>query len=404
MRILQINTFNFGSTGNIMLNISNSAKENGYISYVAYANSQSNNKKNVENSILIGNIIERNLHLRLAYYTGYNGCFSRLGTKIFLDKVDKIRPDIIHLHNLHNCYINLKMLFDYIKSKKIPVVWTLHDCWSFTGQCPHFTMVKCDKWKTGCYACPQFREYPESILDRTQEMYILKKKWFTGVEKLTIITPSQWLAGLVNDSFLSNYQVKVINNGIDLNIFQPKESDFREKHQINDKFIILGVASPWNERKGLATFIELSKRLDEHYIIVLIGLTDDQIKKLPHNILGLKRTSNAKELAEIYTAANVFVNPTLEDNFPTTNIEAIACGTPVLTFRTGGSAEIIDEKTGSVVECNDIDALEREVKRICKEKPYSEEACLNRAKSFDMNDRFNEYIALYINIAGDKDG
>ena len=261
-------------------------------------------------------------------------------------------------------------------------------------------MIKCDKWKTGCYRCPQYKEYPKSLFDNSKKMYRLKKKLFTGVENMTIVTPSEWLADLVKQSFLKYYPVKVIHNGIDLNIFKPTPSDFKEKYNIPDsKHILLGVAFGWGKRKGLDVFIELAKRLDYNkYQIVLVGTDDITDKQLPTEIISIHRTQNQQELAEIYTAADVFVNPTREENYPTVNMEAIACGTPIITFKTGGSPEIITEKTGVVVDCDDIDAMQKEIKRICEIKPFTKEDCINQAKLFDMNDRFQEYVDLYKEI------
>lgn len=378
-----------------MLNIADIARKEGHEVYVSYPDSNSNRKKKADGDILIGNRFARNLHLQLAKLTGFNGCFSIFDTWRFLKKIDKIKPDIIHLHNLHNCYINLPMLFKYIKRHDVKVIWTLHDCWAFTGQCPHFTMVKCDKWETGCCSCPSYKDYPCSFVDRTKTMYKLKKKWFTGVKDMTIVTPSGWLADLVKQSYLKNYNVKVINNGINLSVFKPAESDFREKHGLQNKYIVLGVASPWGERKGLDVFLKLSERLDDRYKIVLVGLSKEQKENLPSNIIGFERTANQAELAQVYTAADVFANPTREDNFPTVNIEALACGTPVVTFNTGGSSEMLDRDCGSVAACDDIDAFEKKIRFVCENKPYSRENCIKRAKGFDMNDKFEEYVRLY---------
>ena len=398
MKIIEINSCNFGSTGGIMLNIADIARKEGHEVYVSYPDSNSNRKKQTDGDILIGNRFARNLHLQLAKLTGFNGCFSMFDTWRFLKKVDKIKPDIIHLHNLHNCYINLPMLFKYIKRHDIKVVWTLHDCWAFTGQCTYFTMAKCDKWKRDCYGCTQYKKYPECNIDRTKTMYKLKKKWFTGVKDITFITPSEWLADLVKQSFLKDYPVKVINNGIDLSVFKPTESDFREKHGLQNKYIVLGVASPWEKRKGLDVFLKLAKRFDDRYKFVLVGLSKEQKENLPPNIIGFERTANQTELAQVYTAADVFANPTREDNFPTVNIEALACGTPVVTFKTGGSPEMIDENCGSVAACDDVDSFEKKIRFVCENKPYSRENCIKRAKKFDMNDKFEEYVRLYETI------
>ena len=334
--------------------------------------------------------------MKLGYFTGLQGLFSIIDTLRFCKNVDKYMPDIIHLHNLHNSYVNLLLLFRYIKKHSIPVVWTLHDCWAMTGQCPYFTAVKCDKWKTGCFACPQYRNYPATMFDNSKTMWLLKKKWFTGVENMTIVTPSQWLADLVRQSYLKEYPVKVIHNGIDLSAFKPTPSDFREKHGIApDQKMLLGVAFGWGKRKGLDVFIELAKHLTKDYKIVLVGTDDATDKQLPENIISIHRTQNQKELAEIYTAADLFVNPTREENYPTVNMEALACGTSVITFKTGGSPEIIDETCGSVVECDEVDVLEREIVYRCEVNPFSREACLKKAESFDMHKRFEEYVRMY---------
>lgn len=396
VKIVEINAGNIGSTGSIMLGIADIAKTAGHEVLVCCPDARDNRKKTVKDQLFIGDRLSRNLHLKCAELTGLNGYFSGLATKKFLKAVSEYKPDIIHLHNLHNCYINLPMLSNYIKKHNIPVVWTLHDCWSFTGHCPYFDMVGCDKWRTGCYDCPQYREYPKSLFDNSKIMYKLKKKWFTGVENMTLVTPSEWLAGLVKQSFLKDYPVKVINNGIDLSVFKPTSSDFRQKYNIGEKYIVLGVAFDWGKRKGFDVFIELSKRLDtEKYQIVLVGTDDSVDKQLPDNIISIHRTNKQSELAEIYTVADLFVNPTREETQGLVNIEAIACGTPVVTFNTGGSPECIDNSSGCVVEKDDIAAMEREIIRICETKPYSAEACVERAKRFDKNARFREYIGLY---------
>jgi glycosyltransferase involved in cell wall biosynthesis len=328
--------------------------------------------------------------------TGFHGCFSYFGTKELLRMIDKIHPDIIHLHNLHNWTINLPMLFRYIKKHNIAVVWTLHDCWGFTGKCPHFTLARCERWKTGCFDCAQVREYPQCFVDQTKLMWKLKKKWFTGVQNLTIVTPSQWLAKLVRESYLKEYPIKVINNGIDLNVFHPMQSDFRKRNKIaDDKYLLLGVAFGWGERKGLDVFIELSKRMSDQYQIVLVGTDSATDAQLPGNVISIHKTQNQKELAEIYSAADLFVNPTREENYPTVNMESIACGIPVLTFRTGGSPEIVDDTCGYVVNCDDVDAMEREIRRIASSRPYTKDQCLVKAKSYDMNLKFEEYVKLY---------
>lgn len=400
MKVLEINSVNFGSTGNIMQDLAKTARENGLDVCVSYPQSRGNSRRYKKGDITIGNCFSRNLHLKTAMLTGLNGCFSWISTKQYLSKLENSMPGLIHLHNLHNCYINLPLLFRYIKHRNIPVIWTLHDCWSFTGHCPHFTVEKCDKWKTGCHHCPSYRQYPVSFLDNSKMMYKLKKKWFTGVPNMTIVTPSQWLADLVKESYLKDYPVKVIHNGIDLDVFKPTPNNFRQKYGIDDgKYIVLGVAFGWGKRKGLDVFVNLAKHLDsEKYQIVLVGTDVDVEKQLPENILSIHRTQNQSELAEIYTAADLFVNPTREDNYPTVNMEALACGTPVLTFATGGSPESIDETCGTVVPCDDEEVLQREIIRICEEHPYLQDACVKRAESFDHQKKYQDYIELYRQI------
>lgn len=398
MNIVQINGGTVGSTGKIMLGISTVCTDEKQKTLCAAPEVLSGNKTG-QNYYMIQNNNHRRLNVLLDRITGRHNMHSKIATEKLLKVISGFKPDIIQLHNLHEAYINLPMLFKYIKKHNIKTVWTLHDCWAFTGHCPHFDMIGCDKWKTGCYDCPQYKDYPKSFFDNSKYMYRLKKKWFTGVKNMTIVTPSEWLARLVKESYLKDYPVKVINNGIDLNIFKPTESDFRKKYALENKYIVLGVAFGWGKRKGLDVFIELANRLDkEKYKIVLVGTDDNVDKLLPDNIISIHRTQNQTELAEIYTAANVYVNPTREDNYPTVNMEAVACGTPVVTFNTGGSPEIIDETCGAIAEKDDTDSMYNEIIRICETKPYSEEACLKKANNFDAWRKFENYVQLYRKI------
>ena len=398
MRIVQINGGAKGSTGKIMMGIANVARSQGNeVMCVAPITSTNRYVDKSCGYYRIGNYYSRRFNVGFARMTGFNGCFAWLETYRLLKKIDKYNPDIIHLHNLHDSYINLPMLFNYIKKYDIPVVWTLHDCWAFTGQCPYFTLAQCDKWKKGCYNCSQYREYPASFYDNTKKMWRLKKKWFTGVKHMTIVTPSKWLAGLASKSYLREYPIKVINNGIDLKVFKPTNGNFREQYKIpENKFIVLGVSFAWGYRKGLDCFVEMAKKLGEKYQIVLVGTDERLDKQLPNDIISIHRTQNQKELAEIYTVADVFAMPTREENYPTVNMEAIACGTPVVTFNTGGSAEMLDKKSGIVVEKNDVDTMIKTIVQICEKKIFNKEECLERAKKFDENENFYKYIELYM--------
>lgn len=403
MRIAMVNMLHTGSTGRIMFGIAERARCVGHkvrtYSPHAYQPMGKMERPSMENHCYFGYLSENRLHILLAKATGFHGCFSWFGTKQLLRDLDDFQPDVIHLHNLHNWTIDVKSLFDYIKKKNIKVVWTLHDCWPVTGRCGHFSLAGCERWKTGCHHCPSLASYPSAYVDQSRILWKFKKKWFTGVEKMMLVSPSQWLADIVKQSYLAEYPLQVINNGIDLQIFQSKKKDvlsIKSRYNINaSNYLILGVAFDWGIRKGLDVFIHLAEQLDEQYRIILVGTDDSLDKLLPKSIVSIHRMQNTRELAKLYGAADVFVNPTREDNYPTTNMEALACGTPVITFRTGGSPESLDETCGAVVECNDIEALKKEIVRVCTNQPYTREDCRARAEDFDKHKRFEEYLRLY---------
>jgi glycosyltransferase involved in cell wall biosynthesis len=389
-------TANTGSTGRIAEEIGQIAIAAGWESYIAYGRHARTSQSEL---IKIGSDWDIRVHGLQTRLFDRHGLASTAATREFVEQIKKIKPDIIHLHNIHGYYINIEILFRYLKDANIPVVWTLHDCWPITGHCAYFTFVECDKWKTQCFSCPQKKDYPGSFfLDRSKQNHKQKRKLFTSVNDMTIVPVSNWLADIVKQSYLKDYPIRVINNGIDVNVFSPQSGGgIRLKYRLADKFVLLGVATEWGRRKGLHDFIELSKTLKDDEIIVLVGLKEDQIKILPENIIGITRTESTQELAEFYSSADVFVNPTWEDNFPTTNLEAMACGTPVITYETGGSPEAIDELTGIVVEQGNIHKLMEAIKQI-KEKgkqSYSE-ACVKRAhRLYRKEDRYREYIELY---------
>jgi putative colanic acid biosynthesis glycosyltransferase len=399
LKLLQINIeVNYGSVGKIAEQIAQVVLENGWVSYIAYARFNNHSSSHL---IKIGNYFDIYLHGIQTRLFDNHGFSSKKATKYLIKKIDKIRPDIIHIHNLHGYYINIEILFEYLKVSKVPVVWTLHDCWSFTGHCAHFDYVGCNKWETECHHCEQKSEYPKSLIfDRSRQNYIEKKRIFNSVKNLTIVPVSDWLGSLVKRSFLNGLKSIVIKNGVDLTVFFPRES--RKKietiYNFENKFIILGVASIWEIRKGLNAFIDLNEILsNDNYIIILVGLSKNQIKKLPSTIIGIEKTENGKQLAELYSAADVFVNPTLEDSYPTTNLEAIACGTPVITYKTGGSVESVDSSTGYIVEKHDLDGIKNAIQEIeQKGKNYFLDFCKNKAISeFDKNQKFKEYKELY---------
>ena len=395
MRIVQINGGTKGSTGKIMFGIADVARAQGH-EVMCASPITTTNRDDGKNCgyYRIGTFNSRRVNVALARLTGFNGCFAWIETYMLLKKIDEFNPDLIHLHNLHNSYINLPMLFSYIKKRNVPTVWTLHDCWAFTGQCPYFTIKNCSKWKTGCHSCSQYRDYPASLYDNTKKMWNLKKKWFTGVNNMTIVTPSQWLANLARQSYLGEYQIVVINNGIDLNVFRSTPSNFRSRLDIQkDKHIVLGVSFSWGYRKGLDCFVEMATKLGDNYQIVLVGTDVEIDKSLPKNIISIHITQNQKELAAIYSVADVFVMPTREENYPTVNLESIACGTPVVTFDTGGSSEMLDSNVDRVVPVDDIDKLINEIKNTCtmSKKQFQKK----NLDYINMETKFYEYITLY---------
>jgi putative colanic acid biosynthesis glycosyltransferase len=396
MKVLQINTVcGTGSTGRIASDIHKMLIEQGHESIIAYGRGTAHN---CDSTIKIGNNLDFYKHALKTRMLDKHGFGSKKATRKLIERVKNYNPDVIQLHGLTGYYINIEILFNFLKEYNKPIVWTLHACWAFTGHCAYFDYANCYKWETHCQKCPQKKSYPKSVfLDNSYGNFEKKKELFTGLKNTTLVTPSQWLANLVKRSFLKEYPVKVINNGIDLDIFKPTPNNFRAKYDLGNKFIILGVANKWEKRKGLKYFLELSKSLSGKEAIVLVGLSKKQIKDLPKNILGIMRTNSTKELAEIYTASDVYFNPTLEDNFPTTNLEALACGTPVITFNTGGSIEAIDNSTGYIVEKGDLEEVKQIIQRIEKQgkEKYSKH-CIARANNYyDKNKKFQEYIELY---------
>ncbi len=357
-RLVQINVVCNGSTGKIMCDISKEAQKQGYETYCFFG--RGNAKKDIK-CIRIGTNIASNLHGFIARF-GFNGHGSYFATKRLIKKLKDINPDIIHLHNIHGYYINLKVLFNYLKNDYHgKIVWTLHDCWTFTGNCSYFTLSNCYKWKDGCQKCTQLKCYPKEYFDTTKKEYCMKKKLFMGLNNLVIVTPSKWLKNLAKQSFLSQYDIKVVNNGIDTDIFNstPDEEIFEKYHIPKNRKVILGIANIWELRKGLNDFIELSELIDkEKYVIVLIGVDKKARMTIPNDIVCIERTDNQNDLAKIYSSSYVLFNPTYEDNYPTVNIESIACKTPVIAYDTGGCREQVENFNGGyIVDKKDYDAI-----------------------------------------------
>ena len=399
MKIAQVNSVCSGSTGRISAGVACVLSANGDQSLLLYGRGGPADGIDCER---IESKTAFYLHTAYARLSDRQGFASGAATRRLVARIAAFEPDVIQLHNLHGYYLDYRVLFHYLKSVGTPVVWTLHDCHAFTGHCAFFDMAGCGRWKTGCGNCPQKRAYPKSVLlDRSAKNYAEKRALCRGLKNLTIVTPSDWLKALAGQSFLKEYPIRTIHNGIDPTVFRPTNSDLRVRYGIGDDRLILGVANVWEPRKGLSDFIALAKKLDGKAKIVLIGLSDRQIKDLPHGVTGIRRTASAAELAAWYTAADVFVNPTLEDNFPTTQIESLACGTPVVCYDTGGCAEALDETCGVVVPKGDVDGLAAGVERALF--LLKSQDCLKRAAAFDQNDRFAEYVALYQRLSGEDE-
>lgn len=390
MKILMVNVVcGIRSTGRICTDLATVLEKRGHEVKIAYGR-ESVPKEFQKYAVRIGNETDVKFHGMKARLFDGAGFGSVESTKKFIDWVRQYDPDVIHLHNIHGYYINVKILFDYLKTCGKKIIWTLHDCWSFTGHCTYFEYINCNKWKGGCKSCRQKSEYPARIgPDFSKRNYRIKKKIFTQIPNMILVTPSDWLKKLVGQSFMKEYRVQVIHNGVDTTVFKPRINDIHEKYHCHNKKIVLGVAAIWDRRKGLSTFIELAKYLSDAYQIILIGLSKDQIKQLPSNIIGIEKTDSVKELTEFYTAANVFVNPTLEDNYPTTNLEAIACGTPVITYKTGGSIESA-KMYGKVVEKGNIEEIIEAIKTIDDVKGNS--------INIDYRNTIEKYISLYEKI------
>lgn len=395
MKILQINQTDMFSTGNIMLNISRIARERGHIMFTASKKTRMSlqHRRADPFHTYLGTRLEHTLHRYFSWMTDLQDCGSVLSTVQLILLIKRVKPDLIHLHDIVGWYVNVELLFTFLRKYNCPVIWTFHDCWAFTGRCIHFDTVGCNRWKDGCGNCPQIDYMPKSWwFDLSAWNFRRKKRLFTSLSNLTIVTPSEWLADLTRQSFFTNIHVKVINNGINLNVFKPTKGTLYEELMSSGKKIVLGVAGTWSVRKGIDTMRRVADELPDDYMVVIVGEDGESNAKLRY----IKRTTNQKELAQIYTAADVFVNPTLEDNFPTVNLEALACGTPIVTYRTGGSPESVSETTGIVVQQGKFDSLLQATISVCsKGKKHYESACVASAQKYDMHARYNDYVDLY---------
>ena len=413
-KLLQINPVlrTSTSTGRIMKEIGELAMANGWESYVAYSKGRDGLPGSTSIPVPVGNKASVAWHGLQTRILDRHGLGSVLATKRFIEDIRRIRPDIIHIHNIHGYFLNYRILFDFLSHSGIQVIWTVHDCWLYTGHCYHYMYAGCDRWKTGCGHCPQRWKFPRSLLaDRSARNFRDKRDAFCSMpeDRLTIVPVSDWMRSEMSESFLKGYRFQVIHNGIDTDVFSPQpalESEVRRCYGLGDRHVILGIASIWSEEKGLNDFVEMAARLDSDEVIVLVGMDrkqlDDVLSRCGRIILGdrmvaVKRTADVHQLAGLYSTADVLVNPTWQDNYPTVNLEAISCGTPVVTYRTGGSIEAVAGDTGLVVEQGDFEGLVDAVRRVeTLGKAHFRDACRSRAvKEFRKEDRYAEYIELY---------
>jgi len=400
MKVLQVSTTigHFG-VDKIVAGIYEAIEKKGGNCVWVYGRKRERSKEYNYESYRIGNDKDIYFHAIKSRLLDASGFSSTKPTQRLCEWIDNNKPDIIHLHSLLGYYINVQVLFEYLEKAKIPVVWTQHDCWAFTGHCIHFESISCEKWETECFKCPGRKTYPTSyFLDKSRSNFSRKKDLFTKLNNMVIVSPSQWLDGLVARSFLQEHRHIVIPNGIDISDFSPLSSSIRDKYKITDnKILVLGVSSIWSELKGIYEFNKLAEILDKRkYQIVLIGHIHKREFKLNSNIIHIPRTYDIEELAEWYSAADVFVNPTKADNFPTVNIEALACGTPIITYQTGGSPEVITNNCGFVVPCGDIDKLVSCVRNIEERKTrYIVDSCLTQAEKFSKQEMSRKYLSLY---------
>lgn len=404
-KLLQINiTANWGSHGKIAEGIGNVVMSHGWESHVAYGRWANPSSSQLYH---IGSMMDERIHGVGSRLFDNHGLMSKRATIQLLNYVEQLNPDIIHLHNIHGYYLNYPELFSFLSQANKPVVWTLHDCWPYTGHCAHYMYVQCDRWKTHCEFCPQKHSYPASLLlDCSYRNYDMKKQAFLSVPNLTLVPVSKWLEGDLRQSFLKDCRIQQIYNGIDINVFKPQTDTkaIMEKYNIPlGKRVLLGVASNW-WRKGFEDFLQLRRLLDDRYVIVLVGLDEKRMKSLPKGVIGIRRTENVTDLCGLYSLADAFLNLTLEDNMPTTNLEALACGTPVITYRTGGSPEAIDELTGNVVMQGNLEAVCKLVGSVCNrgETVYAS-ACRQRVlDKFCSSKQFEKYYDLYCQLLGIK--
>lgn len=403
MKLLQINPVlrTCTSTGRIIREIGDAAMASGWESYIAYSAGRDGKMECTSRTVPVGDRMSVAFHGLATRLFDRHGLASVEATKKFIKEIERINPDVIHIHNIHGYFLNYEILFDWLSRCGKQVIWTVHDCWLFTGHCYHYMNAGCDKWKYGCGQCPQTREFPKSwLIDRSAKNWRDKKNAFCSIpsDKMTIVTVSDWLKGEMQQSFLKDFRYKVIHNGIDTEVFKPSDGTVvRKRYGIGDRKMYMGAASIWSTAKGLDDFMSMASMLTPQEVIVLVGLDKNQMTRMPANIIGIPRTSDVHELAELYSAADAFLNLTYQDNYPTVNLESISCGTPVVTYRTGGSPESVIGQCGMVTDCGDVaQALAAARKIAATDRSVWRDNCRAYGlANFRKADRYADYIKLY---------
>lgn len=399
--VIRVNT----STGRIMQEIGELAMQNGWESHIAYSKGRDGIRPCGSHLLPVGDRPSVLWHGVMTRLLDRHGLSSDGATRRFVRQIEQIRPGVVHIHNIHGYFLNYEIFFDYLSKAGIPVVWTVHDCWLYTGHCYYYSFAGCDRWQTCCHDCPQRGKFPSSLLvDRSRRNFLDKRRAFTSMPKdmLTIVPVSRWIREEMGRSFLRDYDFHVIHNGIDTSVFDVcDDAAARARYGLGDRRVVLGVASIWSAEKGLGDFIRLAGMLGGDEVVVLVGVRPEEAKRLPRGIVAIPRTENIRQLAELYSAATAFFNPTWQDNYPTVNLEAIACGTPVVTYRTGGSVESVTPSTGFVVGQGDVrgalDAI-RSIERSGREG--YRRACRGYAlANFRKEDRYRDYLELYDRLA-----
>lgn len=394
--VVRLNT----STGRIMKEIGEIAIAAGWESWIAYSGARDGVPQHSSQLIPVGNKLDLALHAVATRLFDAHGLVSRRATKRLIRRIREIDPDIVHIHNVHGYWLNYPLLCRYLQESGKPVIWTVHDCWLYTGHCYYYSAVRCERWQTGCGHCPQKRAFPASwLFDRSARNWRDKQRAFGSLPRLTIVPVSDWIRGEMSRSFLKDKRFQVIHNGIDLEVFRPEAATGAGQPAGT---VILGVATLWHEEKGVRDFVALAGMLRPDEQLVLVGrMSEKQRAAFPSKVRLVERTENVAKLAELYAGATAFVNPTWQDNYPTVNLEAIACGTPVVTYRTGGSIEAVTEGTGFVVEQGDVAGLLARVRELAAlDRQTVRERCRSHAlRHFNKYERYQDYIRLYEDLA-----